>query len=59
MVILFVVFLFQFGVSCSCLAMNQDQQVGLLMLAECQEQDLHQSKLQYLHISNARNNSSL
>ncbi|XP_058265088.1 tetraspanin-31 isoform X2 [Hemibagrus wyckioides] len=30
MVILFVVFLFQFGVSCSCLAMNQDQQEKLL-----------------------------
>ncbi|XP_030624470.1 tetraspanin-31 isoform X2 [Chanos chanos] len=30
MVILFIVFLFQFGVSCSCLAMNQDQQEKLL-----------------------------
>lgn len=30
MVILFIVFLFQFGVSCSCLAMNQDQQERLL-----------------------------
>ncbi|XP_072553119.1 tetraspanin-31 [Salminus brasiliensis] len=30
MVILFVVFLFQFGVSCSCLAMNQGQQKALL-----------------------------
>ncbi|MEQ2273083.1 Tetraspanin-31 [Xenotaenia resolanae] len=30
MVILFIVFLFQFGVSCSCLAMNQGQQVALL-----------------------------
>ncbi|XP_037539792.1 tetraspanin-31 [Nematolebias whitei] len=30
MVILFIVFLFQFGVSCSCLAMNQRQQVVLL-----------------------------
>ncbi|NP_956575.1 tetraspanin-31 [Danio rerio] len=30
MVILFVVFLFQFGVSCSCLAMNQGQQEKLL-----------------------------
>ncbi|XP_028654491.1 tetraspanin-31 [Erpetoichthys calabaricus] len=30
MVILFLVFLIQFGVSCSCLAMNQDQQVQLL-----------------------------
>lgn len=27
MVILFIVFLFQFGVSCSCLAMNRGQQV--------------------------------
>lgn len=30
MVILFIVFLFQFGVSCSCLAMNQGQQEALL-----------------------------
>lgn len=30
MVILFVVFLFQFGVSCSCLAMNRGQQGQLL-----------------------------
>ncbi|KAG9269025.1 tetraspanin-31 isoform X1 [Astyanax mexicanus] len=30
MVILFIVFLFQFGVSCSCLAMNQGQQETLL-----------------------------
>ncbi|KAM9344243.1 tetraspanin-31 [Pholidichthys leucotaenia] len=30
MVILFIVFLFQFGVSCSCLAMNQGQQKTLL-----------------------------
>lgn len=30
MVILFIVFLFQFGVSCSCLAMNQGQQGQLL-----------------------------
>ncbi|KAM9830132.1 tetraspanin-31 [Syngnathus typhle] len=30
MVILFIVFLFQFGVSCSCLAMNRSQQEGLL-----------------------------
>ncbi|TSL61196.1 Tetraspanin-31 [Bagarius yarrelli] len=30
MVILFIVFLFQFGVSCSCLAVNQDQQEKLL-----------------------------
>ncbi|XP_007541919.1 tetraspanin-31 [Poecilia latipinna] len=30
MVILFIVFLFQFGVSCSCLAMNRGQQVVLL-----------------------------
>ncbi|XP_015236621.1 PREDICTED: tetraspanin-31 [Cyprinodon variegatus] len=30
MVILFIVFLFQFGVSCSCLAMNRGQQVALL-----------------------------
>ncbi|CAM4676639.1 hypothetical protein PO909_014262 [Leuciscus waleckii] len=30
MVILFIVFLFQFGVSCSCLAMNQGQQENLL-----------------------------
>ncbi|XP_020505936.2 tetraspanin-31 [Labrus bergylta] len=30
MVILFIVFLFQFGVSCSCLAMNRGQQVTLL-----------------------------
>ncbi|XP_067301787.1 tetraspanin-31 [Pseudorasbora parva] len=30
MVILFIVFLFQFGVSCSCLAMNQGQQGKLL-----------------------------
>ncbi|CAG6021944.1 tetraspanin-31 [Menidia menidia] len=30
MVILFIVFLFQFGVSCSCLAMNQGQQEVLL-----------------------------
>lgn len=30
MVILFIVFLFQFGVSCSCLAMNRDQQEALL-----------------------------
>ncbi|KAM9785429.1 tetraspanin-31 [Neosynchiropus ocellatus] len=30
MVILFVVFLFQFGVSCSCLAMNRGQQEALL-----------------------------
>ncbi|KAM9446029.1 tetraspanin-31 [Clarias gariepinus] len=30
MVILFIVFLFQFGVSCSCLAMNQDQQKKLM-----------------------------
>ncbi|XP_044065999.1 tetraspanin-31 isoform X2 [Siniperca chuatsi] len=30
MVILFIVFLFQFGVSCSCLAMNSEQQEALL-----------------------------
>ncbi|MCJ8741942.1 hypothetical protein PDJAM_G00076600 [Pangasius djambal] len=30
MVILFIVFLFQFGVSCSCLAMNQDQKEKLM-----------------------------
>lgn len=30
MVILFIVFLFQFGVSCSCLAMNSGQQEALL-----------------------------
>ncbi|KAK1803440.1 hypothetical protein P4O66_020874 [Electrophorus voltai] len=30
MVILFIVFLFQFGVSCSCLAMNEGQQETLL-----------------------------
>lgn len=30
MVILFIVFLFQFGVSCSCLAMNREQQNSLL-----------------------------
>uniref|UniRef100_A0AAY4DGL3 Tetraspanin-31 n=1 Tax=Denticeps clupeoides TaxID=299321 RepID=A0AAY4DGL3_9TELE len=30
MVILFIVFLFQFGVSCSCLAMNENQQLKLL-----------------------------
>ncbi|XP_062871695.1 tetraspanin-31 [Trichomycterus rosablanca] len=30
MVILIIVFLFQFGVSCSCLAMNQGQQQALL-----------------------------
>ncbi|KAF4078566.1 hypothetical protein AMELA_G00200520 [Ameiurus melas] len=30
MVILFIVFLFQFGVSCSCLAMNQGQQEKLM-----------------------------
>ncbi|KAF7210082.1 tetraspanin-31 [Nothobranchius furzeri] len=30
MVVLFIVFLFQFGISCSCLAMNQKQQVLLL-----------------------------
>ncbi|XP_024283245.1 tetraspanin-31 [Oncorhynchus tshawytscha] len=30
MVILFLVFLFQFGVSCSCLAINKGQQVKLL-----------------------------
>ncbi|XP_067383807.1 tetraspanin-31 isoform X2 [Channa argus] len=30
MVILFIVFLFQFGVSCSCLAMNTGQQEALL-----------------------------
>ncbi|KAI4887921.1 hypothetical protein NFI96_022439 [Prochilodus magdalenae] len=30
MVILFIVFLFQFGVSCSCLAMNRNQQEVLL-----------------------------
>ncbi|KAG7477400.1 hypothetical protein MATL_G00069260 [Megalops atlanticus] len=30
MVILFLVFLFQFGVSCSCLAMNREQQEKLL-----------------------------
>ncbi|RXN10036.1 tetraspanin-31 [Labeo rohita] len=30
MVILFIVFLFQFGISCSCLAMNQGQQEKLL-----------------------------
>ncbi|XP_048856331.1 tetraspanin-31-like [Brienomyrus brachyistius] len=30
MVILLLVFLFQFGVSCSCLAMNRSQQVALL-----------------------------
>ncbi|KAM9506659.1 tetraspanin-31 [Salvelinus alpinus] len=30
MIILFLVFLVQFGVSCSCLAMNQDQQEKLL-----------------------------
>ncbi|TKS76572.1 Tetraspanin-31 [Collichthys lucidus] len=29
MVILFIVFLFQFGVSCSCLAMNRGQQVSI------------------------------
>ncbi|XP_068186698.1 tetraspanin-31 [Antennarius striatus] len=33
MVILFVVFLFQFGVSCSCLAMNRSQQETLLKSA--------------------------
>ncbi|XP_077571947.1 tetraspanin-31 [Stigmatopora nigra] len=33
MVILFVVFLFQFGVSCSCLAMNRGQQEVLLKSA--------------------------
>ncbi|XP_041860077.1 tetraspanin-31 [Melanotaenia boesemani] len=33
MVILFIVFLFQFGVSCSCLAMNRGQQEGLLQSA--------------------------
>ncbi|XP_060793571.1 tetraspanin-31 [Neoarius graeffei] len=33
MVILFIVFLFQFGVSCSCLAMNQGQQEKLLTSA--------------------------
>uniref|UniRef100_A0A3Q2YFW0 Tetraspanin 31 n=1 Tax=Hippocampus comes TaxID=109280 RepID=A0A3Q2YFW0_HIPCM len=32
MVILFIVFLFQFGVSCSCLAMNRSQQVSGLGL---------------------------
>ncbi|XP_056279807.1 tetraspanin-31 isoform X1 [Pseudoliparis swirei] len=30
MVVLFIVFLFQFGVSCSCLAMNRGQQEALL-----------------------------
>lgn len=30
MVILFIVFLFQFGISCSCLAMNRGQQVSTL-----------------------------
>uniref|UniRef100_A0A673FSB7 Tetraspanin-31-like n=1 Tax=Sinocyclocheilus rhinocerous TaxID=307959 RepID=A0A673FSB7_9TELE len=30
MVILFIVFLFQFGVSCSCLAMNQGSSWGLM-----------------------------
>ncbi|KAI1892298.1 hypothetical protein AGOR_G00131900 [Albula goreensis] len=30
MVILFFIFLFQFGVSCSCLAMNREQQENLL-----------------------------
>lgn len=29
MVILFIVFLFQFGISCSCLAMNRGQQVSV------------------------------
>ncbi|KAE8292818.1 Tetraspanin-31 [Larimichthys crocea] len=33
MVILFIVFLFQFGVSCSCLAMNRGQQETLLTSA--------------------------
>ncbi|XP_023152205.1 tetraspanin-31 [Amphiprion ocellaris] len=33
MVILFIVFLFQFGVSCSCLAMNRGQQEVLLKSA--------------------------
>uniref|UniRef100_A0A8C6S9K1 Tetraspanin 31 n=1 Tax=Neogobius melanostomus TaxID=47308 RepID=A0A8C6S9K1_9GOBI len=33
MVILFIVFLFQFGVSCSCLAMNREQQETLLSSA--------------------------
>lgn len=33
MVILFIVFLFQFGVSCSCLAMNSSQQETLLTSA--------------------------
>lgn len=33
MVILFIVFLFQFGVSCSCLAMNRGQQEVLLSSA--------------------------
>ncbi|CAL9703590.1 unnamed protein product [Knipowitschia caucasica] len=33
MVILFIVFLFQFGVSCSCLAMNRGQQEALLSSA--------------------------
>lgn len=33
MVILFIVFLFQFGVSCSCLAMNSGQQEALLSSA--------------------------
>lgn len=33
MVILFIVFLFQFGVSCSCLAMNSTQQKALLSSA--------------------------
>ncbi|XP_056897263.1 tetraspanin-31 isoform X2 [Takifugu flavidus] len=33
MVILFIVFLFQFGISCSCLAMNRGQQETLLKSA--------------------------
>lgn len=33
MVILFIVFLFQFGISCSCLAMNRGQQEALLSSA--------------------------
>lgn len=32
MIILFVVFVLQFSVSCACLAVNKDQQVGFYVL---------------------------
>lgn len=33
MIVLFVVFVLQFSVSCACLALNADQQVGVDLLS--------------------------